>query len=86
MEQLIQTFRHCSAALQSGVNVVEANDWLTSLMENKEICFPLCITIIKTADTTTINSLFLAAKILHNILRESRYTISINSECLEVSF
>lgn len=83
--ELIQTFKHCCAALQSGTNVVEANGWLTALTENKEVCFPLCITMINVADVTTVDTVFLAAKILHNMLRESRYTISVNSECLEVS-
>jgi mannose-6-phosphate isomerase class I len=86
MEQLVQTFKHCCAALQSGMNVIEANGWLISLTENKDVCFPLCITMINIADVTTADTVFLAAKIVHNMLRESRYTISVNSECLEVSF
>ena len=85
MEGHIETFRQCCKALLTGINVTEANSWLTALTQDKTVCLPLCIAVIETADVLSDDSVFLASKIIHNTIRESRYTISIGVDYVQVS-
>ena len=82
----MEIFRKCSSSLQTGVNIVEANLWLSTLVENKDICLPLCISVISRADERNLDSLFLASKIIHNLFRESRYSPLIDLSCVEVRY
>ena len=85
MQEHIETFLHCCAALLTGINVVEANAWLTALVENKSICLPLCVAVIAAADAATTHAVFLAAKLIHNVLRETHYSNPIDVEYVQVS-
>lgn len=84
MEEHVQTFRQCCTALLTGINVGQANSWLTALNENKEICLPLCIAVVDAADAASIHSVFIASKIIHNVFRENRYASSVDLEYMQV--
>ena len=85
MEEHIATFQHCCAALLTGVNVVEANSWLIALGDNKSVGLPLCLAVIAAADARKSHSVFLAAKIIHQLLRKNHHTNTLDVECLQVS-
>ena len=85
MEEHIATFQHCCAALLTGVNVVEANSWLIALADNASIGLPLCLAVIAAADARKTHSVFLAAKIIHQLLRKNHHTNTLDVECLQVS-
>lgn len=78
MEEHIQTFQRCCNSLRTGVDIVAANTWLSSLVHDRNICLPLCIAVINSADERKIDDLFLASKLVHNIFREARYKIVID--------
>ena len=85
MEEHIQTFRRCCNSLRTGVDIVAANTWLSSLIHDRNICLPLCIAVINSADEGKIDDLFLASKLIHNIFRETRYKIVIDLSHVHVS-
>jgi hypothetical protein len=80
----VNTFRKCCCAIQTGINVVDANLWLSALTQEKSMCLPLCIAVIDGSDASTINSVFLASKIIHNLLRETHYTVAIDQNYVQV--
>lgn len=84
MEEHVNTFRKCCCAIQTGINVVDANLWLSALTLEKSMCLPLCIAVIDGSDASTINSVFLASKIIHNLLRETHYTVAIDQNYVQV--
>ena len=85
MEGHIETFRQCCKALITGVNVTHANSWLTALTQHKTECLPLCIAVIDSAITSADDSVFLASKIVHNVIRESRYSVSLEVDHVQVT-
>ena len=84
MEMHIEIFRECCKALLTGVNVTHANSWLTALTQHKTECLPLCIAVIDSANISADDSVFLASKIIHNVIRESRYSISLEVDHVQV--
>lgn len=81
----MNTFRKCCCAIQTGINVVEANLWLSALTLEKSMCLPLCIAVIDGSDASTINSVFLASKIVHNFFRDTNYLVAIDLNYVQVS-
>ena len=84
MEEHVITFRKCCCAIQTGVNVVDANLWLSALTLEKSMCLPLCIAVIDGSDASMINSVFLASKIIHNLFRETHYTVALDQNYVQV--
>lgn len=84
MEEHIQTFQRCCNSLRSGIDIVAANTWLSSLIHDRNFCLPLCIAVINLADEGKIDDVFLASKMIHNILRETRYKIAIDISYVHV--
>ena len=85
MDEHVNTFRKCCCAIQTGINVVEANLWLSALTLEKSMCLPLCIAVIDGSDASTINSVFLASKIVHNFFRDTNYLVAIDLNYVQVS-
>jgi hypothetical protein len=48
------------------------------------MCLPLCIAVIDGSDASAINSVFLASKIIHNLLRQTHYTVAIDQSYVQV--
>ena len=84
MQEHLETFRQCCTALLTGINVTEADSWLSAL-KNEGICLPLCIAVVAAADAASIHSAFIACKIIHNVFRENRYSATVDLEYMQVS-
>lgn len=107
MDELLATFNLCCNALQTGVNILEANNWLTSLMDSTEICYTLMIAFIQnqgnlrnrnensstsnnssssasTGGDSDYNAVFLAAKIIHNIYRNTNHSVVVTLDTVKV--